>query len=117
MTAPAIRFHNFMGDSEDMNACNLVGPYPDVDARNADLRRLRSLPLGGPEFSGGQQYEAATMGDARGEPGWGLRIVDPARVAGVVSQRGFHAAFGGYDDVDAPTDPHEPHPDQAALFQ
>jgi hypothetical protein len=114
--APAIRFTDYMGGYEEMNAVNLIGPYPTVADRNADLDRLRTLPLGGSEFTGGHTFDPATMADARGEPGWDLHVVDPARVARVSTQRDFHEAFYGYDTA-APADPHEPHSDQAALFR
>lgn len=88
---PAIRWINYMGDSEAMAAVNLIGPYADVAARNRDLRRLENLPLGATEYNGGREFTTATMSEAAER-----YAVQPERVANVTTQRGFHAAFFGY---------------------
>lgn len=113
---PAIRFIDYMGGREEMEAVCIVGPYADAETRNRDLRRLESLPLGAPEFNGGVQFFPATMAEAVGDRGWSLFVVEPARVAGAATVRGFFAAFGGYEEDDELAEPEDDiHPDQAAL--
>lgn len=92
--SPAIRFTDYMGGYEEMHAVNLIGPYPSVQARDADLERLRGLPLGKVEFHGGQTYDPASMADARGDD---VTVVAAPRVARAGTQREFHAAFYGYE--------------------
>jgi hypothetical protein len=35
---------NYMGDYDDLNEVNLIGPYPDGASAAADAARLQSLP-------------------------------------------------------------------------
>ncbi|GIM88820.1 hypothetical protein [Paractinoplanes toevensis] len=116
-TRPAIRLIDYMS-SDSLDFTNIIGPYGSVEARNRELVRLELLPLGAPEFYGGQQYAPATMADAVGELCWSLRIGNPAEVAKATTQRGVHHALHGWDDEDedAEPDPYEPHPDQIGLF-
>lgn len=68
-----IRIVNYLGDYDDLNLVNIVGPYPTAAARNTDLTRLANLPgvYGSLEFLASQiPVEAAT--------GW---RVQPTRVA------------------------------------
>jgi hypothetical protein len=125
-TRPAIRWENFMGDREDYERIHLIGPYETVGARNRDLARLESLPLGSHSYRGGQRFHHATMAEAVGQRGWDHQIVPPQQIAKATSIRGFHAAFSGYDDQPEPgdddwtepvVDPYELHPDQIALFR
>jgi hypothetical protein len=117
-TRPAIRLVDYMS-SDSLDFANIIGPYGTVQARNAALNRLASLPLGRPEYHGGQQYKTATMADAVGEPGWSLRVVTPEQMAKATTQYGAHCALHGFDEEDdeepAP-DPHEPHPDQISIY-
>lgn len=118
-TRPAVRFIDYMS-SDSLDFTNIIGPYENASARNRDLARIENLALGAPEYNGGQQFASATMADAVGEIGWSLRVVEPAQVTEVTTQRSFHAAFFGYEeetDEDAQVDPHEPHADQIALFR
>ncbi len=115
---PAIRFVNYMGDREEMEAVHVVGPFDSVEARNAELQRLAGLPLGAPEYNGGVEFFPATMAEAVGERGWSLHVVDAQQVADAASIRGFFAAFHGDDEEDDDRVDVEDdiHPDQAALF-
>lgn len=121
---PAIRFIDYMGDREDMEAVKLIGPYPTIADRNRDLARLASLPLGCPRYRGGQQFIHATLADQRGD--WFIdRTVEPAQIAEASTVRGFHAAYSGWEDepdecdddwVEPVADPYEVHPDQISLI-
>lgn len=91
-TAPAIRFLDYMGDYDDLNMVNLIGPYPTADARDRDLARLAALPLGRPEFNGGCRFVPATMAEAvpsllDGE------TVPPEQVAAATTLAGFYTAY------------------------
>jgi hypothetical protein len=117
---PAIRLVDYMA-SDSLDFTNIIGPYETREARNADLTRLASLPLGRPEYRGGQQYVPATMADAVGELGWSLRVVTPEQMATATTQYGAHCALHGFDeeydeDEDEAPDPYEPSPDQIGLF-
>jgi hypothetical protein len=91
--APAIQWENFMSGREEMEARHIVGPYPSIAARDADLARIRALPLGAPEYNGGALFYAGTMADAVGEPGWTLYVATPEQVARARTLRGFFALF------------------------
>ncbi len=115
---PAIRMIDYMS-SDSLDFTNIIGPYESVEARNTDLTRLASLPLGRPEYHGGQQYTTATMAEAVGELHWSLRVATPEQMAKASTQYGAHCALHGFDEEDA--DPRagseEPHPDQTPLFR
>lgn len=125
-TRPAIRWDNFMGDREDYERIHLIGPYESTEARNRDLHRLAALPLGDRRFRGGQLFREATMAEAVGQKRWDHEIVPPEQVAAATNMRRFHALYGGHDPepeagdddwTEPAADPHEPHPDQTALFR
>lgn len=112
---PAIRFVDFRGDFDDYFQINVIGPYETEAARNADLRRLWSLP----DPRGSAKFYADRLGSVR--PDW---RVDPARIATLKQHtvNGFLAAWSGDDDYlnagdSAVPDPYEPHPDQLGLFE
>jgi hypothetical protein len=115
---PAIRLIDYMGDYDDYYENNLIGPYPDVQTRNADLARLRGLPLGRPEFNGGYEFLPATFI----APKVANRTVAPEQVAGATTISGFFAAFHGYTEdeffaeVGAGEDLADVHPDQMPIF-
>lgn len=112
-TRPAIRWISYMGGREEMESVYLIGPYQSAAARDQDLRRLRSLPLGAPEYHGGQEFMAAAMADA-GTDAWFDRTVEPAQIAAVTTQRGFHAAFNGDEPPRAdPDDTPDDDPERA----
>lgn len=92
---PAISWTNFMSGQEEADATHLVGPYPTIAARDADLARIRALPLGAPEYNGGALFHAGTMAEANGAVGWDLFMCPPSQVAGARTLRGFFAAFSG----------------------
>jgi hypothetical protein len=118
-TRPAIRLIDYMS-SDSLDFTNIIGPYETAEARNTDLRRLGALPLGRPEYRGGQQYTTATMAEAVGELGWSLRVAAPEQMAKATTQYGVHCALHGFDeeeDDEQELDPREPHPDQIALFR
>ncbi len=121
-TRPAIRLIDYMS-SDSLDFTNIIGPYPTIQARNADLYRLASLPLGRPEYYGGQQYETATMAEAVGELHWTLRVATPEQMAAATTQYGAHCALLGFDEEDDEEDDKEsgagadgPHPDQFSIF-
>jgi hypothetical protein len=109
---PAIRLVDYMGDYDDYYATNLIGPYVSQAARDVDLARLRSLPLGAPEYNGGYEFLPATMGAA----GADACVAEPERVTRAGTVREFFAAFfhGWAGDEDGGQDP--VHPDQTALI-
>lgn len=125
-TRPAIRWINYMSGREEMERTNLIGPFATISDRNRELARLESLPLGSRAYNGGQQYFHATMAEAVGQRVWDYEVVEPTQVAKATTQRGFHAAFSGYDDepeegdedyVAPVVNPYELHPDQIGLWK
>jgi hypothetical protein len=114
---PAIRFVDYMSGREEMEAVHIIGPYEDAEARNRDLHRLETLPLGAPEFNGGVEFFAATMAEAVGERNWSLFIVESTKVAAANTVKGFFAAFHGYAEEDDNAEfVDDVHPDQTALI-
>lgn len=114
-TRPAIRWINYMSDREEMESIYLIGPFESVEERNRELWRLESLPLGEPEYHGGQEFMAATMADA-GNDDWFDEVVAPGQVAKASTMRGFHNLYAGYPENEDEPDPYAPHPDQMGLF-
>lgn len=112
---PAIRVVDYMGDYDTYYTTQLVGPYPNAAARDADLGRLRRLTLGRPEFHGGYEFLASTMGAANADPE--AEVVAPQQVAEATTVAAFFAAFKGYDE-DANEDGalSAVHPGQLALL-
>lgn len=110
---PAIRLVNYMGDLDSYYETNLVGPYSDEAARNADLTRLRGLPLGAPEYNGGYEFLASSMAAAKA--GWDRTVVLPEKVAAATTVRDFFAAFWGFLGEDENERRDAVHPDQTAL--
>lgn len=94
---PAIRWINYMSGRDRMEAVNLIGPYDNTAARDTDLYRLENLPLGAPEYHGGQEFMAVTYreGDT-----WYDELVSPAQVAHATTVRGFHNVYDGYAEDD-----------------
>jgi len=88
---PAIRLTDFMGDYDELYRTKLIGPYPDVQTRDADLARLARLPLGAPEYDGGYTFTPCTMGVAAGDPD--AEIVAPGRLAAVSTIEEFFIAY------------------------
>lgn len=97
--APAIRFLDYMGDYDDLDEVNLIGPYPNVAARDADLQRLAALPLGRPEFNGGARFVPATMAQAVPSLLDGC-TVPPEQVAAATTLAGLYTAYHGLDDAE-----------------
>lgn len=92
--APAICLLNYMGDLDDLNETNLIGPFDSEVARDAEWKRLDGLPDGGREFNGGVRFAYATM--AEQVPS--ARVVAPGRVAKADSVKAVFDAFFGWED-------------------
>lgn len=39
-----IRVYNYCGDQDDLDDTVIIGPYPTITERDADIRRLTALP-------------------------------------------------------------------------
>ncbi|MEU1813229.1 hypothetical protein [Micromonospora aurantiaca (nom. illeg.)] len=108
-----------MGDFDDLNTTKLIGPYPDIRTRDADLTRLARLPHGAPEYHGGCEFLPSIMGAAAGDQF--AEVVAPQQVAQATTVKSFFAAYGGWsenveDGEDMANGEDEVHPDQASLF-
>ncbi len=107
--AAYIRFEDFMGDQDDLDEVNLIGPFPDPASRARELARLDALPLGAPQFNGGYRFFAdRTTADGAD---W---VVEPAIVAGATTVKEFFDAFFGWQSDDG-DDAFDVHPDQVAI--
>lgn len=91
--APAIRWINYMSDRDAMDAWHVVGPYRSVAARDADLARIRVLPPGALEYTGGALFYAGTMPEPDERPPGELFVATPEQVAPARTMRGFFALF------------------------
>lgn len=92
--APAIRLVNYMGDRDDYEEVNLIGPYPDEEAQMADLTRILNMPLGAAEMHGGVEFLPDTMAEATPS----ARVEAPEKLAKATTWEGVFNAFFGYDD-------------------
>lgn len=113
---PAIRYVDFGGDYDTYFEIKVIGPYPDASARDRDLRRLESLPLGDPELNGIAQFYADRLGSVQAD-----EVVEPERISRSETLRQFLAHWDGsseadYWEDDVPADPYEVHPDRIGLF-
>ncbi len=104
-----ISFENFMGDRDDLDEVNLIGPFEDAAARARELARLSGLPLGVPELNGGYRFSADRVTAAGAD-----RVVEPATVAGATTIHEFFAAFFGWS-ADDPTPAGDVHRDQLTV--
>lgn len=83
-----IQFINFMGDREEYEETNLIGPFTGPRAQAYTLARLANLPLGRPEFNGGYQFLTWNK-----PPPAGARVVHPVVVASAATIKAFFTAF------------------------
>lgn len=65
----SIKVINYLGDREDMEQTNLIGPYPTSEARDADVQRLNALP----KVYGNLRFVPSHLdpGDSRNTQPWG----------------------------------------------
>lgn len=103
-----VQFINFMGDEDDYEETNLIGPFTGPRAQAYTLARLANLPLGRPEYNGGYQFLTWN----RPSPP-AARVVPPAVVASATTIRAFFTAF--FDFPDGAEDTTQIHPDQTTL--
>ncbi len=82
-----IKFQDFMGDREDSERVNLIGPFPDAAARTRGLARLRALPLGSANYNGGYIFDIAT------EENRADRVVSPTLVSCATTVQDFYDLF------------------------
>lgn len=109
---PGIRVILYIGDYDDYFDCEVIAPYADKVARDADIRRLSGLPgvYGNLEFVP-CSLSLRQIGRIRFK-------AEPGDVARATDFKSFMAGFYHDDawlDDDEP-DPYAPHPDQIGLF-
>lgn len=89
-----IRVTNYCGDEDDLRAVLIIGPYPAVEARNADMARFAALP---------GVYGNAAFGPSRipATPATSDECVHPDKLADVRDCEDLMLRLYGLDDVAA----------------
>lgn len=107
MSPYSIRWTNFFGDYDDYHEVNIIGPYPDRDARNRDLWRLERLPGN----NGDATFETSDSDDSGAD-----NRVTPDVIAKVATFREFVDAFFNLSRFNDDEIQDEVHPDQASIY-